>query len=166
MSDLRLWDVRPATKHAVFLTKDGARKLEAELDELDLVRRPEIADRLRAARDFGDGLENAELLEAKDEMQRLERQIGEIKGLLGQSELIEPRRRKKGDVGLGSWVVVDSEFGKEKFLIVGSVEADPLSNRISIGSPLGSALIGRRAGDHIEWWSPSGRLSAVVDRVS
>lgn len=166
MSELRRSPARRAARHAVILTRDGARKLEAQLDDLEHVRRPEIADRLRAAREFGDGVENLELLEAKEEIQRLERQVCDVKALLGQSEVIEPSRRGRGEVGVGSRVVVRSEFGKEEFVIVGSVEADPLARTISNESPLGSALIGRRAGDRIEWSSPVGRLCGVVERVT
>lgn len=166
MSNLRLLEPAPGIGHTIFLTRDGARKLEAELDQLEHVRRPEIADRLRAAREFGDGVENEELLGAKEEMERLERQTGEIRALLGRSEFIESRRRPTGEVELGSRVVLRSELGTEKFLIVGSGEADPKARLISNESPLGSALIGRRPGDHIEWRSPNGRLSADLVRVT
>lgn len=166
MSAERLLDAPPTIRHPVFVTRDGLLKLEAELDDLEHMRRNEIADRLRAAREFGNGLENTELLEAKEEVWRLERQICDVKALLGESELIESAPSPRGEVRVGSRVVVSSEFGREEFVIVGSVEADPTWSRISNESPLGSALIGRRAGDRIEWKSPDGRCCAVVDRVT
>lgn len=166
MASSKLLDAAPTLRHPVFLTGDGIRKLQGELNDLENGRRDEIADRLRAAREFGAGLENAELLEAKEEVWRLERQICEVKALLSESELIKPRRRHSGEVGVGSHVVVSSEFGRERFWIVGSVEADPVAKMISNESPLGAALIGRRAGARVEWMSPDGPRSAVVERVS
>ena len=149
----------------MFVTEDGLLRLEAKLEELDHARRTEVAERLRAAREFGDGLENSELLEAKEEIWRLERQICEVRTLLSQSELIQGGRHTSGRATVGSRVLLSSEFGKEEFVIVGSVEVDPLARKISDESPLGKALIGRRRGDLIEWRSPAGQSSAVLDRV-
>ena len=149
----------------MFVTEDGLHRLEAELEELDHSRRREIADRLRAAREFGNGLENGEMLEAKSEIWRLEREISEVRTLLSQSELIHAERLGRDQAGVGSRVVLKSEFGKEEFVIVGSFEVDPQTGKISDESPLGKALIGRRRGERIEWRSPAGRSSAVLDRV-
>lgn len=149
----------------MFVTRAGLRKLERELDELDSERRAEITERLRDAREFGDGLENSELLEAREEIWRLERQISEVRSLLRQSELIAPRRRHSAEAGVGSRVVLSSDFGREEYVIVGSVEADPRARRISDESPLGRAVLGRRAGDRIDWMTPSGPSCAVLDRV-
>ena len=150
----------------MLVTQAGLQRLVAQLDDLDHTRRAEVAERLRAARDFGDGLENLELLNAKEEAWLLERQICEVRALLSSSEVAESGHRRRGEVSIGSRVSLTSEFGKQEFQIVGSVEADPLARRISDRSPLGSALIGRHSGDRIEWDSPGGRLSAVVNRVA
>ena len=166
MSALRLSNASFNAKRPVVLTRDGVNKLEVELNDLEHAHRAEIADHLRAAREFGDGLENSELLEAKAEAWRLEYRISELKALLADSLLMQPALGPRGEVRLGSRVVLSSEFGREEYVVVGSVEADPLAQTISNESPLGRALIGRHQGDAIEWNSPAGPLRARVQRVS
>jgi transcription elongation factor GreA len=140
----------------VLITKEGLKKLEHELAELVSVRRPEVAERIRAAREFGDISENAEYIEAKNEQSLLEGRIQELEGLIFHASLIDPADHKKGVVDVGAEVKVRSDDGEETYSIVGPAEADPLQGRISNESPLGMALIGHRAGDEVEWQSPLG----------
>ena len=152
----------------VHLTRDGIRKLEEELDELVNNRRSEVAERIRHAREFGDITENAEYTEAKNEQSLVEGRIQTLDLLLRNAVVIEDEPREKGVVALGAKVKVRLEDGdgEETYEIVGAAEADPLHGRISNESPLGSALLGHKAGDEVEWSSPSGVSRVRVLAVS
>src|SRR5215469_14012379 len=140
----------------VLLTTEGLRQLEVELDQLVQVRRAEIAERIRHARDFGDISENAEYTEAKNEQSLVEGRIQTLQGMIRNAAVIEEEPREQGVVSVGAVVEVSSEEGAETYTIVGAVEADPLRGRISNESPLGRALLGHRSGEDVEWTSPSG----------
>src|SRR5262249_48754503 len=131
----------------VLLTKGGLQQLEAELDQLVQVRRGEIAERIRAARDFGDIAENAEYTEAKNEQSLLEGRIATLEAMVRNAVVIEDEPREAGVVAVGAHVTVNTEDGDEEYTIVGAAEADPLNGRISNESPLGRALLGHKAGD-------------------
>ena len=147
----------------VLISKDGLRKFEEELERLLSVRRPEVAERIRAARDFGDIAENAEYTEAKNEQSLLEGRILTLESIVRNAVLIEDGPRAgKGVVGVGVKVKVRSDDGDESYSIVGPAEADPLVGRISNESPLGRALLGHKVGDEVEWSSPNGQLSRVT----
>jgi transcription elongation factor GreA len=146
----------------VMLTKDGLRQLEQELHQLVNVRRPEVAERIRHARDFGDIAENAEYTEAKNEQSLVEGRIQTLENMIRNAQVIEEEPREAGVVSLGARVRVSSEEGEETYSIVGPAEADPLEGRISNESPLGRALLGHRVGDEVEWNSPSGRSRVKI----
>jgi transcription elongation factor GreA len=136
----------------VFLTKEGLKKLEAELEELKTVRRREIAENIKIARGFGDLSENAEYDEAKNEQAVVEERISKIEGMLRNAKTIDEVERPKDLIGIGSTVrIFDEEFADEmKFTIVGSAEADPLKGLISNESPVGKALLGKKDGERVE----------------
>lgn len=140
----------------VLLTKEGLRQLEEELDQLVRVRRGEVAERIRQSRDFGDITENAEYAEAKNEQSLVEGRIQTLEGMIRNAVVIEDEPREKGVVGVGAKVTVGTDEGEETYDIVGPAEADPRIGRISNESPLGRALLGHRAGEEVEWTSPSG----------
>src|SRR5215471_2064032 len=150
----------------VLLTKDGLGQLEEELDQLVQVRRTEIAERSRHARDFGDISENAEYTEAKNEQSLVEGRIQTLEAMIRNAVLIEDEPRQAGVVTVGASVTVSDEDGDETYAIVGAAEADPLRGRISNESPLGRALLGHRAGDEVEWTSPSGISRVTILAVS
>jgi transcription elongation factor GreA len=150
----------------VLLTKEGLRQLEVELDQLVQVRRTEIAERIRHARDFGDISENAEYTEAKNEQSLLEGRIQTLEAMIRNAVLIEDEPREQGVVTVGASVTVTDDDGDETYAIVGAAEADPLRGRISNESPLGRALLGHRAGDEVEWTSPSGISRVTILSVS
>jgi transcription elongation factor GreA len=146
----------------VLISKEGLRKVEQELDHLVSVRRPQVAERIRAARDFGDIAENAEYTEAKNEQGLVEGRILTLEALVRNASLIEEEPRLgKGVVGVGAKVKVSSDDGDESYAIVGPAEADPLEGRISNESPLGRALLGHKAGDEVEWLMPDGEPNRV-----
>ena len=146
----------------VLLTKEGLRQAEVELDQLVQVRRAEIAERIRHARDFGDISENAEYTEAKNEQSLVEGRIQTLEAMIRNAVLIEDEPREAGVVTVGARVTVEDEDGDETYAIVGAAEADPLHGRISNESPLGRALLGHRAGDQVEWTLPGGDISRVT----
>jgi transcription elongation factor GreA len=146
----------------VLLTKDGLRHLEVELDQLVQVRRAEIAERIRHARDFGDISENAEYTEAKNEQSLVEGRIQTLEVMIRNAVMIEDEPREAGVVTVGAQVTVSEEDDDdETYAIVGAAEADPLKGRISNESPLGRALLGHRAGDEVEWTLPNGDVGRV-----
>lgn len=150
----------------VLLTKEGLRQLEDELRQLVDVRRSEVADRIRQARDFGDISENAEYAEAKNEQSLVEGRIQTLEAMIRNAVVIEDEPRQAGVVGVGARVTVSTDDGNETYAIVGAAEADPLRGRISNESPLGRALMGHQAGDEVEWSSPIGTSRVRILSVS
>jgi transcription elongation factor GreA len=149
----------------VLLTKEGLKHLEDELQHLVNVRRAEVAERIRHARDFGDISENAEYTEAKNEQSLVEGRIQTLEGMIRNAAVIEEEPREKGVVSVGAVVEVSSDEGAETYTIVGAAEADPLRGRISNESPLGRALLGHRSGEEVEWTSPSGTSKVRIKAV-
>ena len=148
-----------------FLTPEGLKKLEEELEYSRTVRRQEVAQRLRAVLQEQDILENAEYEDAKNEQAFVEGRILTLEEILKNVAIIEeggPTDR----VGIGSRVTVAEEGGEpETYHIVGSVEADPKRGRVSNQSPLGKALLGHRVGDEVIVNVPDGvicfRITAI-----
>jgi transcription elongation factor GreA len=149
----------------VFLTREGLKKAETELAELVSVRRPEVAERIRLARSFGELSENTEYIEAKNEQALVEGRIATLEDQLNHAVLIEEEERAKGVADLGAHVVVVTEDGEEAYDIVGATEADPMRGLISNESPLGRALVGHKAGETVEWEAPVGRSTVTIKKV-
>jgi transcription elongation factor GreA len=139
----------------VLLTKEGLDKLQVELEELRTIRRAEVAERIKYAKDFGDISENAEYEAAKNEQGMLEGRILTLEMMVRNAAIIE-QAEVGGVVQVGSTVEVKDEFGTQAFTIVGPAEVDVTSGRISMESPVGKALLGRRIGDKVEVQSPGG----------
>jgi transcription elongation factor GreA len=149
----------------VLLTKDGIAKLERELEELRTVRRGEVAERIKYAKDFGDISENAEYEDAKNEQGMVEGRILVLENMLRNVVVIE-EGSDGGIISLGSSVEVKDEFGKQTFTIVGPAEADVASGRISLESPVGKALLGHKVGDEVEVQSPGGARKVRIVGVN
>jgi len=151
----------------VFLTAEGIENLRRELEYLVNVRRPELARILRRAIQQGDLSENADYIAAKEEQAFLEGRIQQIETMLRNAVLIESNGLA-GVVDLGSQVTVLEEGREtpEVFRIVGPAEADPLNGKVSHESPLGQALLGRRAGDVVTVDAPAGPITFRVLEVS
>ena len=130
------------------LTPDGLKALEDELQELKVVRRKEIAQKIKEAREQGDLSENAEYDAAKDEQRDMEARIEEIEQILKNAVVID-EKFEKGVISLGCYVLLeDISLGKEvTYHIVGSTEADILQNKVSNEAPIGRALLGKKIGD-------------------
>ena len=145
------------------LTSSGAQKLEDELRNLKVVRRAEIAQKIKEARAQGDLTENAEYDAAKDEQAEIESRIDEIERILKNSEIVDA----EGDLGsvfIGAKVrVLDMEFDEEEEIqIVGSNEANSMENKVSNESPLGMALLGSGIGDVVTVNAPGGDFQYKV----
>ena len=131
------------------LTPEGLTKLKGEYDQLVNIKRSQIIRRIERAREFGDLTENSEYDAAKEEQSLLEHRISELEEVLHKAQIIsEPPNN--GFVVIGSTVVVEMGDEVHEFTIVGSMEADPATKKISNESPVGQALLGLRVGETIE----------------
>jgi len=139
------------------MTKQGLEKLREELEDLIKNRRPKIVDRLQKARAMGDLSENSEYSAAKEELDLIERQIVEMKVIVGNAEVIESSNNKQS-VNIGSTVLVEVNGVKDEYTIVGEFEANPLEKKLSHISPIGKALIGKKVGDEVEIEVPAGKV--------
>ena len=149
----------------VYLTANGLKKLEDELEHLHTVRRQEVAQRLREAMQGGELIDNAEYEAAKNEQAFIEGRILEVEYIVSQAKLIEPGKTTDV-VGIGSTVVVKQNGKKrETFTIVGAAEADPKAGLISNESPLGQALLDHTVGDEVEVIAPAGVLSFRIIKI-
>ncbi|MBP7174798.1 MAG: transcription elongation factor GreA [Thermoclostridium sp.] len=148
----------------IFLTYDGLRKLEEELEQLKGEKRKEIAERIRQALAFGDISENSEYDEAKNEQAQNEVKIVQLENTLKYASVIDEDEVDTDAVRLGTRVkIYDAEFEEEvDYHIVGSTEADPSLMKISNDSPVGRALIGKKAGETIEVAVPDGTVRLRV----
>ena len=151
----------------VILTKEGKEELEKRLEFLKVVKRAEITERIKTAREFGDLSENAEYDAAKNEQAMIEGEILEIENKLKYAVIIKDSAIKKGVISLGSKVdFIDDETGElNTYEIVGTTEADVEMGRISNESPIGNALLGRKAGDKVNVSVPAGVVSITVKKV-
>ena len=149
-----------------FLTPEGKDRLERELEFLRKVRRPEVADHIRIAREDGDLSENAGYDAAKEEQAHVEGRILTLENILKNAQIIE-NNGHSSIVVVGSMVTVQEEgYDPETFHIVGSAEVDPQQGRISNKSPLGQALLGKSAGDTVQVKTPNGVTVFTVLQVS
>lgn len=140
------------------ITYSGVKKLEEELQYLKTTKRREVTEKIKLALSFGDLSENSEYDEAKNDQAFLEGKIAQIENMLKNAVIIDESELNNDIVSVGSKVkVMDYEFDEEVlFSIVGSAEADPMENKISNESPVGSALIGKKVGDVVEVQVPDG----------
>jgi len=138
------------------ITKKGYDALKAELDRLHKVERPQVIEAIAEARAHGDLSENAEYDAAKEQQGFIESRIAEIKTKLADARVIEIAGRISETVVFGATVLVveQSSQAKKQFTLVGQDEADMKFNRISVQSPVGRALIGKRVGDFVEVTTP------------
>ncbi len=136
------------------VTSEGLRKAQAELEALR-ARRVEIAQRIRAAKEFGDLTENAEYDDAKNAQGFIEGRILELEKIVRNAHVIE-KPRHDGLVGMGSTVVVEEDGSRDSYTIVGTSEVEVPRGRISHQSPIGKALMGHRAGEEVTIETPNG----------
>lgn len=150
----------------IYLTAEGAARLKAELEELKGPRRDEMAKRLRSAIQMGDLSENADYHKAKEDQSFMEGRIQELEYLLKNAIIIEENLQPADTVQVGSCVTVqEGDYPEETYYLVGATEADPRSGRISNESPIGRALLGRRAGDEVSITTPGGEIQLKILKI-
>jgi transcription elongation factor GreA len=151
-----------------YLTPEGLKELESRLKYLKEARRAEVAERLRHAMEEGGDLsENAEYEDAKNEQAFVEGDIARLEQILSTAQVIE-NTKSKGVVVVGSHVTVIEQGTKEKeeYHLVGSAEANPRVGKISVESPLGKALLGKKIGEKVDVNAPDGKITFTIKAIS
>jgi transcription elongation factor GreA len=149
-----------------YLSREGLETLRAELEELQSVRRSEVASRIHDAKEHGDLSENAEYEDAKNEQAFVEGRIQSLETLIKNAIIID-EHHSTTHVQIGSTVIVKSDDdGKETYTIVGSAEASPGNGKISNESPVGRALLGKKKGDKVEVSVPAGSFTYTIVGIS
>lgn len=140
----------------ILVTKDGMEELNHEYDELLNKKRPELVNRLAAARAQGDLAENSEYTSAKQDLSFVDGRIAELESILHDAKVVSTHSKSKIDVGCKVTLHVNGK--KEVFTIVGEWEADPMKKKVSHSSPLGKALLGKKVGEKVEVEAPVGKI--------
>ena len=150
------------------LTYEGLQKLETELHDLKVVKRKEVAQKIKEAREQGDLSENAEYDAAKDEQRDIEARIEELEGILKNAEVVVEDEVDFDKINVGCTVrVFDITFDEEmEFKIVGSTEANSLEGKISNESPVGQALMGKTVDDVVEVETQAGTMEYRILEIS
>ena len=155
-------------KKEIFLTVEGKKELEDELNYLKTSKREEVTQTLKDARALGDLSENSEYEQAREDQANLEKRIIDIEYTLEHATVID-KKADDGKVCIGCEVQLkygDDENDLETYTIVGSQEADPFNNKISNESPIAAAILGKKAGDTVEVCSPDGMYKVSIVRIS
>lgn len=147
-----------------YLSKEKLEELKDELNQLKTIKRGELAERLKAAKDFGDLSENSEYSEAREEQARVEGRIFELEEMLKQAQVIK-KTGSISEVHVGSTVTVKKGEKTLSYNIVGSNETIPEEGKISNESPLGKALLGHKVGDNISFPTPGGEVFYTISKI-
>ena len=150
------------------VTEEGLKKLEDELEYLKTTKRKEVVEAIRVALSFGDLSENSEYDEAKNEQAKTEARISELEEELKHVKVVSDSEVRTDAVNVGNIVTVyDEEFDEEiVYTLVGSTEADPMNNKISDQSPIGSALMGHKAGEKLNVSTPGGIIKLEIRKIT
>ena len=149
----------------VYVSAEGLKRIQTELDELKSVERQKVAERIHAAMEFGDFTENSELEQAKNDQAFLEGRILTLEQMVKKAVVIDEKTHHD-KVEIGSHVMVEADGTPEQYVIVGSAEAAPAEGRISDESPVGKALMGHRAGETVRLVVPAGAVEMKILAVS
>ncbi len=144
------------------ITAEGRGELEKEVEELK-ASRGAIAEKIANARELGDLSENADYDAARDEQGQAETRIAEIEDILLNAEIIKPK--KGSSVAVGSRIELKVNGKKVSYQLVGPVEADPANGKISDQSPIGKALLGKKAGESVEITTPKGKTKYTIEKI-
>ena len=149
-------------ENTTYLTKAGHKKLLDELEHIKKIRRLEIANRIKDAKELGDLSENAEYADARDEQSFNEGRILELESMLKEVEVIGNGGSDPDEVEIGDTIVVDRDGKETKYTIVGSNEADPMNGKISNESPLGQSFIGKKKNEEFTVPTPKGESKCKI----
>ena len=149
------------------MTLEGKKKLEDELEEYKMKRRPEVIKRIKIARSYGDLSENSEYESAKDEQAMVESRIAQIENMLQYAEIIDNEDVDKDEVSMGREVTFKElpDEEPETYSIVGESESDPLNGKISNESPMAKGLLGHKVGEDVEIEIPNGTMKVKILEV-
>lgn len=152
----------------LFITEEGKKEKEERLKYLKNVKRLEVLDKLKVARDFGDLSENSEYDAAKKEQSIVETEIASIEETLRKATIVSSVGLKKDQVNVGNTVrVYDMDFQEEDtYKVVGVIESNPDKNFVSNESPIGSALLGKKVGDIASFETPGGTVQLKILKIS
>ncbi len=151
---------------ASYLTADGLKRLQQELDFLKGPSREQLSKRLRAAIEQGDLSENADYIQAKEEQGFLEGRIQELDRILSNVIIIENVEKNTNEISIGDFITIQEDgFPAEKYQMVGPKEADPINGRISHESPIGRALLGHHVGEEIVAETPNGAIRFKILKI-
>ncbi|MEQ8835102.1 MAG: transcription elongation factor GreA [Miltoncostaeaceae bacterium] len=150
------------------LTPEGFQKLKEEIEHLTTVKRREVAERIKTAREFGDISENSEYDDAKNEQAQVEHRIQQLEQKVRNARVVSGNDQPKDTVAIGSLVTLREPGTKKtrEYTIVGSAEADPREHRLSNESPVGKALLGRKKGETVVIPAPRGALEYEIVKVA
>lgn len=148
------------------MTAEGKQKLEQELEDLKLKKRPEIIERIKVARGFGDLSENSEYSSAKDEQSIVESRISEIMTMLQYADVVDVNEVDANEVSVGKKVTFQEDDDEpETYQIVGAAESDPMNGKISNDSPIAKSLLGKKVGDQVSIETPGGSFIVKITNV-
>jgi transcription elongation factor GreA len=152
----------------LLVSEEGLKKLEAELEYLKNVKRHEVSERIKTAREFGDISENSEYDDAKNEQAFVEGRIQTIEKMISQAKVVDSHNSDPNAVHIGSVITIKdlTENFEEEYTLVGASEADPNKNHISNESPVGKALMGARVGQTVDVTAPVGKIRLQVIKIS
>ena len=148
----------------VILTEEGYEKLQEEIENLSTVRRREVAERIKEAREFGDISENSEYDDAKNEQAQIEHRIQQLEQKLRNARVVDSDQLGTDSVSIGTKVTL-KEGSKQKtveYTIVGSTEAEPRKGRLSNESPVGKALLGHKKGEKVTVPAPRAPITYTI----
>ena len=146
-----------------YITPAGFRRLEEELDQLWRVERPKVTEAVSVAAALGDRSENADYIYGKKRLREIDSRLRFLQKRIDDLVVVDRPPDQQGKVFFGAWVDVEDEAGERRsYRIVGPDEFDPERSYISMGSPLGRALLGRRKGDDVTFRRPKGETTLTV----
>ncbi|MFC1613483.1 transcription elongation factor GreA [Patescibacteria group bacterium] len=146
----------------VYITKEGLEKFKKEKEDLEKIKRPQVVERIKRAKELGDLSENAEYAGAREEQSFMEGRILELRELINNAVIIENGKKSNGFINVGSKIKVKTGKIEKEFIITGVTEADPLNGLISNESPLGRAFISHKKGDTVEVIAPKGVIKYKI----
>lgn len=146
------------------MTLEGKQKLEAELEDYKMKRRPEVIKRIKIARSYGDLSENSEYESAKDEQAMVEGKIAQIENMLQYAVIIDTEDVAKDEVSMGREVTIKElpDEEPETYSIVGESESDPINGKISNESPMAKGLLGHKIGEEVSIDIPNGTMKVKI----
>ncbi|MBP5206843.1 MAG: transcription elongation factor GreA [Clostridia bacterium] len=153
--------------HEITVTEEGLKKLTDELDYLKTVKKQEVKDAIKTAKEFGDLSENSEYEAARTEQAQVEGRITELEEMLKHVRLVSADDVTHDRVSVGVTVTVKDVDRDQKieYMLVGSTEADPFANKISDTSPIGKAIIGAKVGDRVTVHLPRRDLTIIIEKI-